>query len=107
MLHHRPLDADPAGTRPWMLGSGLELESHCARGAASNEGDAAVTTGAWSGVSPPPCPSASRSLGGPKGDCAAAGEASASSASSITRAEHRAIRATIVTEGGKCLNRRA
>src|SRR3954453_4432425 len=103
MLHHRPLDAASAGTRPWTLGSGLEAESHCARGTASNDGDAAVTIGAWSGVSPPPWPRASRSLGGPKGDSAAAGEASASSASSVTRPKHRTIGATIVTEADKCL----
>src|SRR4051794_37014241 len=104
MLHHSPFAAAPAGTRPWMLGSGFDPASQCARGTASNDGDAALTIGAWSGVSPPPCPRASRSLGGPKGDCAAAGEASASSANSVTRADQRPIGATIVTEAEKCLN---
>src|SRR5205085_1274273 len=89
MLHHRPSVAEPAGTRPWTLGSGLEPAWHCARGTASNDGEGALRTGAWSGVSPPPCPRASRSLGGPSGPCAPAGEASASSASNATTTTDR------------------
>ena len=45
MLHHSPLAAAPAGTRPWTLGSGLEPGPHWARGTASNEGESALTTG--------------------------------------------------------------
>src|SRR3954462_11164912 len=64
MLHHRPFVAEPAGTRPWMSGSGLDPGSQLvARGVAANGGPPGFRIGAASGVSPPPRPSARRSLG--------------------------------------------
>src|SRR5436190_16467724 len=64
MLHHRPLVAEPAGTRPWMSGSGLDPGSQLvARGVAANGGPPGLRIGAASGVSPLPWPSERRSLG--------------------------------------------
>src|SRR5262249_23206283 len=44
-LHHRPLVALPAGTRPWMSGSGLAFASQWARGTASTGGAGGRFTG--------------------------------------------------------------
>src|SRR4051812_16524650 len=96
-LHQSPALAEPAGTRPWMSGSCLAPGPHFARGAAANDGDAALTIGAASGVSPAPSPRARRSFcGGPNGLCAEAGAAVDPSARSAarsvaTRMTHRSM----------------
>src|SRR3954452_13119890 len=64
-LHWSPVVADPAGTRPWMPGSGLDPGPHTACGVATCGGSARVAVGTRAGFCPVPCPSASRSLSGP------------------------------------------
>ena len=76
--------AEPAGTRPWIPGSGFEPGPHCARGVATNGGSARVAIATLAGFCPIPCPSASRSLSGPNGPWAAAGAAQTNSATTAT-----------------------
>ncbi len=82
-LHVSALGFDPAGTRPWIPGSGLEPGPHVARGVAVTGGSGFCCTGAMTGVCPSPCPSAKRSLSGPAGICATADAGSASPASAM------------------------
>src|SRR5204862_2936416 len=85
-LHHRPFAADPAGTRPSTPGCGREPGPHGTSGVAADGGSARWTTGAGAGESPPPCPSANRSLSGPNCPWAApATVASAATAATTAR----------------------
>src|SRR5437763_10487477 len=89
-LHHRPLVAEPAGTRPSTSGCGCEPGPHATSGVATNGGSARRSTGADVGLSPVPCPAANRSFNGPSCPYAAAAmaavaPAAASSASTCVR----------------------
>src|SRR3954454_15898282 len=80
MLHHRPSGFEPAGTRPWISGSGFEPGPHDAWGVAANGGSGRVMTGTVAGVCPTPWPRAKRSLIGPSGPWAPAAGGSARTA---------------------------
>src|SRR5437588_12282098 len=89
-LHHRPLVAEPAGTRPSTPGCGWEPDPHGTSGVATNGGSARRATGIDAGLSPVPCPAANRSFNGPScpyaaAEIAAVAPAAASSASTRTR----------------------
>src|SRR3954454_15022349 len=65
MLHLSAFSFAPAGTRPWMPGSGLEPGPQRTCGVATKGGSEFRWIGTRSGLSPLPCRSESRSLSGP------------------------------------------
>jgi len=52
-LQERPFVAEPAGTRPSIVGSGCELGEHGTPGVAASGGSARVRIGTAAGVCPP------------------------------------------------------
>ena len=91
----QPVVAEPAGTRPWMPGSGLEPGPHFARGVATNGGSARCAVATWAGCWPPPWPSANRSLSGVSAPIAFSAGSARMSAITRNGAVRRSTRATL------------
>ena len=94
--------AEPAGTRPWIPGSGFEPGPHCARGVATNGGSARVAIATLAGFCPIPCPSASRSLSGVSAPTALSAGSARISAITRNGAARRMRARTLTTRQPRC-----